>query len=287
MSEMAGGLGIVARVLGWLLGGAALLYVLYAAYFFTMQRAILFPRHLVPPAATALDDASAVDLRVETAAGPVEAWLFLPLSRAEIATGAGWPLVVIAHGNGEIIDQWQRAIEPLRSQGFAVLLVEYPGYGRSAGTPSQAAIVDVFVQAYDAAVAHPEIDGARVLLFGRSVGGGVVAQLAARRPNAGMVLLSTFTSVREMAAAMRLPGALARDPFDTLAVVSDYSAPLLILHGQDDPVIPFVHAQRLHGAAAHSVLVPLPCGHNDCVSDWPHFWQSVLYPHFAFLREPA
>ncbi|MEX1019121.1 MAG: alpha/beta fold hydrolase [Litorilinea sp.] len=276
------------RALMWLgigLGGGVLaLYILYALYFYTIQRTMLFPRHVLPPPPPTFDVPGALDLGVDMPAGTVEAWLLLPdavgLGGTPVTPDATppYPLVVIGHGNGEIIDYWAEAIVPLRARGVAVLLVEYPGYGRSAGVPSQASIVDVFVRAYDAAVVHPKIDAARVVLFGRSVGGGVVAQLATRRPSAGMVLLSTFASVGAMAAHYRLPGALARDPFDTQAVVKTYTAPLLLLHGEHDSVIPFGHAQRLHAAAPHAELRALPCGHNDCIDDWPAFWDVAIMP---------
>lgn len=266
------------------------LYLLYAGYFFVAQRTILFPRQVIPSAPPVFQATDAVDLGMTTAAGKVEAWLLPPRASANeplSPLSPPYPLVIIAHGNAELIDQWIDAVAPLRRDGVAVLLVEYPGYGRSAGEPSQDALVAVYTQAYDAAVAHPAIDGARVLLFGRSVGGGVIAQLAARRPSAGMILMSTFTSVKDVASQQALPGRLARDPFDTLAVVRTYGQPLLILHGQQDTVIPFAHGQRLAAAAPQAELRPLTCGHNDCVDDWDAFWQSLApFRQRVFDPEP-
>lgn len=261
-----------------LIGAAALvLYILYALYFYAVQRAMLFPRHVMPPAPPAFQADDVLDLGVTTDAGKVEAWLLWPQPDGQLTAPPPppYPLIIIGHGNAELIDQWVRAVAPLRQQGWAVLLVEYPGYGRSAGEPSERAITSVFIQAYDAAVAHPDIDARRVLLFGRSLGGGAVAQLAARRPSAGMVLMSTFASVRDMASEYRLPGRLARDQFDTLAVARAYTRPLLILHGERDTIIPFAHAQRIAAAAPQAQLRPLPCGHNDCVDDWARFWQAL------------
>jgi fermentation-respiration switch protein FrsA (DUF1100 family) len=254
-----------------------LLYGLYVFYFYAGQRSMMFPLHLIGPPPASFLAHNATDLSIQTHAGRVEAWLLWPHDgeAALLNSRPPYPLVIIGHGNGEIIDYWVEAVEPLRSRGMAVLLVEYPGYGRSAGVPTQDSIVEVFVAAYDAAVAHEQIDEGRVVFFGRSVGGGAVAQLAVQRPSAGLVLFSTFSSVRAMAASYRLPGFLARDPFDTQAVVAAYSRPILLLHGTQDPIIPFVHAQRLQAAAPHAELRPLPCGHNDCVRDWDSFWASL------------
>jgi pimeloyl-ACP methyl ester carboxylesterase len=293
MNEPFSILGAGLRFFLLLCAGTLLLYSLYVLYFYVGQRSMIFPRHLMLPPPPAFQAEHADDLSISTPAGQVEAWLLWPydsLCRAERCIGSHeppYPLLVMAHGNGEIIDHWVGPVASLRRQGVAVLLVEYPGYGRSAGLPTEAAIVDVFVQAYDAAVAHPQIDAERVWLFGRSVGGGVVAQLAMQRPAAKLILFSTFTSVRDMAVSYRLPGRLARDPFDSLVAVQSYSGPILILHGERDSIIPFTHAERLHAAAPNSELRPLPCGHNDCVRDWSLFWHEVLPSPHERLEEDS
>jgi fermentation-respiration switch protein FrsA (DUF1100 family) len=83
-----------------------------------------------------------------------------------------------------------------------------------------------------------------------------------------LVLESTFTSVRAMAARLGLPGFLVRDPFDNRSVVSAFGGPVLLLHGAHDEVIDPAHAQQLHAAAPASELHLLPCGHNDCERPW-------------------
>jgi hypothetical protein len=159
--------------------------------------------------------------------------------------------------------------------GMGLLLVEYPGYGRSAGSPSQERITDVFTAAYDTIVKRPAVDASRIVLFGRSLGGGAVCQLADRRPSAAMILMSAFTSARSFAIRYLAPGFLMRDPFDNLAVVKDYPNPILILHGKHDEVVPYRHGKRLHEAAADSNMVTYDSGHNDCPPDWEKFWKDV------------
>jgi pimeloyl-ACP methyl ester carboxylesterase len=165
----------------------------------------------------------------------------------------------------------------LRRLGIGVLLVEYPGYGRSQGSPTQASITEALVAAYDTLLDHPQVDPSAIVLFGRSVGGGAVAALAAQRPSAALILFSTFTDVRSFATRYGLPGWAVRDSFDTLAVVRWYPQPVLILHGRHDRTIPYAHAVTLHQAAAQGELIPLACDHNDCVTDWHRFWQE-RYP---------
>jgi fermentation-respiration switch protein FrsA (DUF1100 family) len=151
---------------------------------------------------------------------------------------------------------------------MGVLLVEYPGYGRSDGFPAQATITEAALAAYDWMSTEPRIDGERVVLYGRSLGGGAAAIVAANRRSAALVLESTFTSVRSFAHRFLAPEFLIRDPFDTLSVVQKYPGPVLVVHGDRDELIPPSHAEALAGASRRSQLHMVPGGHNDCPRPW-------------------
>jgi pimeloyl-ACP methyl ester carboxylesterase len=262
----------IMRVLLVLLAMLILLYLLYAGYFYAVQREVLFPRHLIAAPVAAPAVTGMEQHWLETSQGRVELWYLPPLDGQ---TSAPAPLLIIAHGNGDLIDTWPPAVTELRQMGMGVLLVEYPGYGRSEGSPSQAALHEAFLLAYDTVRQHPQVDPARIVLFGHSVGGGAVTALAAERPSAALILFSTFTSVRAMAARQGLPGFAARDPFDNLARVRAYPHPVLIIHGRHDRTIPYRHGVALAQAAAQGELLTLDCGHNGCVEDWAHFWQEL------------
>ena len=164
---------------------------------------------------------------------------------------------------------------------MAVLLVEYPGYGRSAGSPSQSSITEAFVAAYDALIARKDIDASRIVLFGRSLGGGAVCALSIKRPSAAQILMSTFTSARSFAKRYLAPSFLVRDPMDNLAAVEQYEGPILVIHGRHDTVIPYSHGISLHKAARAGKLITYDAGHNDCPPDWEVFWKDIE----AFLVE--
>jgi uncharacterized protein len=249
------------------------LYGCYLIYFYTLQRTVLFPRHLLPIQDEPISHEPGLEPRwLTTSQGQVETWYLPP---ADGSTARPAPLFIIGHGNAELIDDWLAPVTGLRHLGIGVLLVEYPGYGRSQGRPSQASITEALVAAYDAILDHPQVDPTAIVLFGRSVGGGAVAALAAQRPSAALILFSTFTDVRAFAARYGLPGWAVRDPFDTLAVVRSYPQPVLILHGRHDRTIPSAHAVALHQAAPLGELISLDCDHNDCVTDWHRFWQEL------------
>ena len=248
-----------------LVGAAVLLglLVVYWAGLFVWQRALLFPAPALAGAPARPSDAEAVWLA--TAGGPVEAWYLPPL----VSARGPAPLLLFTHGNGELIDYWPSAFEEPRRWGLAVLLVEYPGYGRSGGAPSQRSVTAAVLAAFEWARHQPAVDPTRIIAYGRSVGGGAAAALADERPVAAMILESTFSSVAVFARRFGAPSLLVRDRFDNLAVVRRFTRPLLILHGEHDEVIPVAQGRALHAAQPASELLLLPCGHNDCARPWP------------------
>ncbi len=250
---------------------AIIIILVYLGLVFGLQRRILFPRHVIP-AAPAVD----IDGIEKMWIGPrsdVEAWYLPPLNGSGPA-----PALVFTHGNAEIIDYWPEFFRTPREWDMAVLLVEYPGYGRSGGSPTQETITEVVLSAYDALSERPDVDSERIIAYGRSVGAGAACALAASRKVAALILESAFTSVRPFARRMLVPGALVLDPFDNVSVVSEFTRPILIIHGARDNIIPPAHARKLHAAAPHSELEFVPCGHNDCPRPWPEIY-SFLDKH--------
>jgi len=240
----------------------------------------MFPRSLIGPMATKPDEPTELEtIWLDTHGGRTETWFIPPATQSVARTS--YPVVIFAHGNAELIDFWVQELSPLRRLGVGLLLVEYPGYGRSQGRPSQDSITEVFVAAYDGIVKKPQVDPEGIILMGRSIGGGAACQLAAQRPAAALILMSTFTSAKSFAPKYLVPGFLVRDPFDNLAVVRNFTGPVLLVHGQHDEIIPFSHSKRLQQTARHARLIAYQCGHNDCPPRWDIFWKDLE----AFLHE--
>ena len=254
-----------------------LLYLLIALLLWAMlvwfaQRSIMFPRYLIDAPRQPDPPADAEIWHHDSPAGEVEAW-FLP-GRGVSADAPG-PAVVFAHGNGEIIDDWPAQLETYRQMGVSVLLPEYRGYGRSAGSPSQHAITQDFIAFHDRLAARDDVDAQRIVFHGRSIGCGALASLARHRTPAAMILQSSFTSAAALAKRYLVPRFMVRDPFDVRAVIGQYQKPVLLLHGKADGVIPARHSQRLHEAAAQSELVLYDgWGHNDPPPRRP-YWRQI------------
>lgn len=265
----------VSHILFWSIA----LYLAYCALLFLFQRQMLFPgtQMGIPP--EELKKAPGLErVQLETRYGRVEAWFMPAVSNGEKKPA---PAVVFAHGNGEVIDFWPEELRRFTRLGMGVFLVEYPGYGRSEGKPSQRSIRNTFITAYDILVQREDVDASQIILFGRSIGGGAVCTLAAERPSAAMILMSTFTSIRSFAPSYFIPGFLVLDPFDNLRVIRSYPHPVLVLHGEQDELIPYKHGVALARAAPRGKLITYRCGHNDCPPTWDIFWRDVE----AFLRE--
>ena len=256
-----------------------LIYFSYCGLLFVLQRQILFPRYMIENLLQENMPVAGIEKAfLQTGSGKVEAWYVSPVSGSG---GKLAPVVIFAHGNGELIDFWPEELRDFTKLGVGVLLVEYPGYGRSEGSPSQKSITDAFVVAYDYIVAKKRVDPSRIILLGRSIGGGAVCALAKKRPSAALVLMSTFTSVRSFASKYFVPGFLMRDPFDNLEAVEAYSGPILIIHGKADEIIPFSHGLSLSKAARNCKMIAYECGHNDCPPDPVRFREDIEY----FLRK--
>jgi fermentation-respiration switch protein FrsA (DUF1100 family) len=246
-----------------------------------IARWFLFPRHLLrvdPNAGAGVRGLEKLSIIVSE--GKVEAW-FLPADAVEAGRPA--PLVIFAHGNGELIEHWPQALDPYRRMGLHLLLPEYRGYGRSAGLPSESAIVEDFVRFYDLVSLRPDVDPRRIVLHGRSLGGGVACGLARSRRPAALVLESTFTSVFDVARQWLVPRALITDKFDSASVVASLDVPVLIFHGTRDRVVPFEHGEKLSRLARRARLVRYECDHNDLPRRPDGYWAEIR----RFLQEEA
>lgn len=237
-----------------------------------IQRALLFPRHLIPPAVRPPRVHGLERSWLSTDAGKVELW-FLPGDGVSAAQSG--PAVLFAHGNGELIDHWPELLEPYRRLGVSVVLLEYRGYGRSAGRPSERALAADFRALHAQLASDPRIDMARLIYHGRSLGGGVVCGLAGVHPPAALILESSFTSVVDVARGMGLPAFVISDRFDSLPVVRSFQGPVLVMHGRSDSLVPKSHGEKLAAATPRARLVLYEAGHNDLPPRGSDYWQQI------------
>jgi fermentation-respiration switch protein FrsA (DUF1100 family) len=177
--------------------------------------------------------------------------------------------VLYLHGNAGNVGDRLPQLALLGGAGFDVLAFDYRGYGRSSGRPSEEGTYRDARAAQAALLSRPGVGDARVLYVGESLGGAVALALALERPPAGLVLQSTFTSVRDMARLHYpfVPPALVPDAYPSLRLVARLQVPLLVVHGGRDRIVPLLHGEELFEAAPGPKRIEvLPdADHNDLI----------------------
>lgn len=247
-------------------------YATYLALLFVQQRSMLFPgaaMDLPEPNPTGFEAARWIAL--EAGFGPVRAF-WMPARGAPVSGTA----VLYLPGNAEALAHSAQDLSRLVEAGLPVLLLEYPGYGRSAGQPGRETFGEAARLAHDWLLQDEGGGVQRVLAIGRSIGTGATSDLAASRPLAGVVLLAPFTSLADAARRHAVPAFLIRDGFDNRAQLQRSTAPVLILHGRQDGIIPVSHARELAQALPGARLMEFDCGHNDCAFFAPDPVRAML-----------
>lgn len=229
-------------------------------YFF--QDGLVFPHELAPKPMPSVPR-YVREMEVQTEQGRAVPGWFVPAGPAK--AGKPGPAVIFFHGNAEIIDYEDRIENIWDRLQVSLLLPEYRGYGRAkhAGEPSEAALVADGVRFFDELARRSDVDPSRIIIHGYSIGGGVAAQVAARRKPAALILEATFTSVASFGWRYGVPPFLARHPFRTEEVLPGLGVPLFIAHGSADGIVPVEHGRRLHAAVPTSTYLELDCGHMN------------------------
>ena len=150
--------------------------------------------------------------------------------------------VLFFHGNGGNISHRGDSIYIFHKLKLNVLIIDYVGYGDSEGIPSEKGLYQSADAAWQYLVSNEKIEPKNIIIFGRSLGGAVAVNLASRVKAGGLILESTFSSVRdlvEIAFPMLSPFIYLRYSFDSLSKIKNISIPTLVIHSPDDGVIPF------------------------------------------------
>jgi len=204
---------------------------------------------------------------------------------------AGAPVVLLFHGNGEIVADYDDVAEAYRGLGAGLLVVDYRGYGRSGGTPTPSSLIHDadrvldFVRDGSAVRGHPPL-----VVLGRSLGSAPAIHLAATRGTelAGLILESGFARTLPLLRLVGVPverlGLQETDGFDNRDRMRQVTIPTLILHADEDSIIPFEDA-RLNfeacGAAQKELVVIEGADHNSIMAyGGRKYWGAIA----AFLQ---
>lgn len=259
--------------------GLLLIYAGICAAVFFLQETLLFH----PTVLDAADDPAA-----QQTVQPLELTVDGAVLRGVLVPGAGEgprPTVLYFGGNAERVRQRARDRGWVGELGWNLVLVSYRGYDDSSGSPSADALLADAVAIHDAVAARPDVDRERIVAWGNSLGSGVAARVARERELAGAILVMPYARLSDIAADVYwwLPVRLLfRHEIDTLTDAPAITDPVLVVHGDEDTLIPATHGRRVvdaWGGPARLVLVS-GAGHND-LGRRPELHTAVE----AFLRE--
>jgi fermentation-respiration switch protein FrsA (DUF1100 family) len=200
--------------------------------------------------------------------------------------------VLLCHGNAGNVGDRVPHVELLSAAGFDVLAFDYRGYGRSSGRPDEEGSYRDARAARRALLGRSGIDTSRLIYLGESLGAAVALALACEHPPAGVALQSAFTSIRAMARLHypAIPEAVVPDAYPSLDRIRRLRAPLLLLHGDRDDVVPLAQGEALFAAAPEPKRMHIfqGAGHGDLVRpEWARViaaWAATCLPRSEHPR---
>jgi uncharacterized protein len=251
-------------VLKWLLIVAAVGYIGALALLFVKQREMLFPiptRERTSPQAAGFPEAEEHVLTT-TDGEKVIVW--------HAPAKPGHPVILYFPGNGDFLAARVDHFRAMTSDGTGLIALSYRGYAGSSGYPSERGILQDAAAAYAFATARYTAE--RIVVWGFSLGTGVAVALASEQAVGKLILEAPYTSTADIAgAAFPLVPIrwLMRDQFRSDERIARVKAPLLVMHGSDDPVIPIMFGERLFALANEPKrLVRFPGGGHDNLDDY-------------------
>ena len=229
--------------LRWLLFAGLSFYLGLLALMYFTQRALMYFPETMRTTLAAAGFAEAEEVLLDSADGErVIVWHVAPRGER--------PVLLYFHGNGGALRNRVDRFRALIADGQGLIALSYRGYGGSTGSPSEAGILADGGAAYDFAAARYAAD--KLVLWGESLGTGVAVALASERPVGRVILESPFSAAVDVAAAAYpfVPVRwLMKDQFRSDLRIGKVTAPILILHGDRDPVVPIALGERLYDLA--------------------------------------
>ena len=200
--------------------------------------------------------------------------------------GLNAPTLLWCHGNAGNISHRLENLRALFHHGISVLIFDYRGYGQSTGVPSEAGLYEDAMAGYDYLIHQRRISPERLIIFGRSLGSGVAGEVAVQRSAAGLIVEGSFPSIQAMADHhyLGLPTRWILDvDFNLAEKVRLLDIPLLVIHGEQDSIVPLALGKHVFEAANEPkqwYMVPR-AEHNDVpfVGGEPYFQYIEAFLH--------
>ena len=262
-----------------LLTTVGIIYLVWLLGLWALQRRIVYPGWLrLPEPEPELNIPQLEPWWLDTEDGPIEAWWVPGAGVSEDRPG---PVMMAWHGNAAFIDDVILKMTPYRDLGVSLLLVEYRGYGRSAGIPTEEAILADANAWRVKLLKRKDVLHHKFIFHGRSLGSGPAVHMAAEHGAAALILEAPIPSLKPFVSVYLAPAFLLRDTWDNLSVAGQVKAPALVLHGNKDQVVPAEWGRELARALDATFVSDPKAGHNDLPSSPEAHFERIA----AFLQK--
>lgn len=186
-------------------------------------------------------------------------------------------VVLYFHGNMENVNHYAAAAKNFTSNGYEIWMIDYPGFGKSSGELTEETMYQQALEVYK--MSRKQFEPSEIIIYGRSIGSGVAAQLASIRDCKRLVLETPYYSLTTLASRflwMYPMEAMSKFKLPTFQYLSKVTAPVTIFHGTEDGVIPYRHAEKLKEVLKkNDAFITIKGGsHNDLIS-FPIFQQNL------------
>lgn len=172
--------------------------------------------------------------------------------------------IIYSHGNAEDVADRVWSFATFTNNGLSVLAYDYPGYGLSPGKPTEAGVYAAADAAYTYLTEKCNVKPEEIIVYGRSIGSGPSCYLAEKHPVGGLILECGFTSITRTVTRIRI---VPTDAFPNINRIQNIRCPILFLHGEEDSIVPFSHAQKMYAAAhepKYKLWIP-GCDHANII----------------------
>lgn len=205
-----------------------------------------------------------------------------------IPTNNAKKTILFMHGNAGNISHRLETIQIYHKLGFNIFLFDYRGYGESSGKPSEKGTYLDAIAAWDYLTKEKKITADEIIIFGRSLGGGVATELAKNVSPTMLILESTFTSMPNISKEhypFMPTNIIVKHKYDTVRKLKDITCPVVVIHSRNDEVIPFAHGQLIFDHANEpKSFIELRGGHgngfmlskNEYIAGLQHAFQTML-----------
>jgi uncharacterized protein len=255
------------KLTAWLLTVLVGVYAALLLYMYVRQEAFLFQ-----PAPLAANHQYAVG-GLEEIAIPVDGAV-IAARHLKLPNPTG--VIFFLHGNGGNNDSWVANADLYKRVNFDFFIIDYRGYGKSTGRISSEAELHQDVRrAWD--FVAPQYANKIKVIFGRSLGTGLAAKLAADVQPHKTILVSAYRSMGAMVQQVYpfIPRALLRYPLATEEYVPRIQTPVLLFHGDRDELIPVAHSLHLKSLAPHGEAIVIPNGHHADLQEIPFYYDTL------------